>query len=603
MALPLIAALRPLVRRGAPLVFAGLAAFAASRSRALPSFEKRERLDHTDHEEARAKRARMVAEAIGRASYGALPPSVEGRDRGFDILSYDLWFGLDPAVRFLQGETAIRLAGTAAETREVTLDFDDAYTIDGITRDGRTIAPLSRGSHQLVLPVDPPLRGEERASLAIVYHGVPPAYGALSFWSHGTGWAATSVAEPFGARTFWPCVDDPADRAVTTVHATVPAGYVVASAGVSEVVDEADGRRTFTWRFPKAISTYLVSLNVSNYTTVEDEYTGISGQTMPIRSYLLPEHVSWNVPKLAAMRKHLETQASLFGEYPFIDTKYGIVESGFSGGMEHPTMTSIGTAQLGSQARDLTILLVHELTHQWWGDRVTMRTWDDIFLNEGFATYGEVLYREKAEGVPPGNLLTAAYDDGRYAGLLGSTVVASPAAPFGNTGSVYQKGAWVLHMLRRLVGDDIFFPALRGYGDAHAYGTASRADLRHDFERATGGDLKQFFDQWVETPCRPILRATWQNAAGGSGVTVTVTQTQPHTVVHPVAAPGDTPWYRFPLTVRIFLADGTAVDRTLPIDAATTTVTLPIEAKKSATGILLDPNGDLLKVVESVGPG
>jgi len=86
-------------------------------------------------------------------------------------------------------------------------------------------------------------------------------------------------------------------------------------------------------------------------------------------------------------------------------------------------------------------------------------------------------------------------------------------------------------------------------------------------------------------------------------VTVTVTQTQPHTVVHPVAAPGDTPWYPFPLTVRIFLADGTAVDRTLPIDAATTTVTLPIEAKKSATGILLDPNGDLLKVVESVGPG
>ena len=319
------------------------------------------------------------------------------------------------------------------------------------------------------------------------------------------------MAEPFLARTFWPCVDDPKDKAVATVHATVPAGYVAASAGMVSVADAGGGRSTYTWKLPQAISTYLVSLNVANYVTVEDTYTALDGRKMPIRSYLLPEYAEGNVARLSEIKNHIATQASMFGEYPFLDTKYGIVASSFPGGMEHPTLTSIGSSILANTGRDITTLLVHELTHDWWGDRVTMRTWDDIWLNEGFATYGEVLYLEKALGFAPGSTLATSYDDGLYGGRLAPAVVADPADPFRNTGSVYYKGARALHMLRRLVGDATFFPALRAYGDAHAWGTASRADLRGDFEKASGLDLKQFFDQWVETPFRPILRATYRD--------------------------------------------------------------------------------------------
>ena len=169
-------------------------------------------------------------------------------------------------------------------------------------------------------------------------------------------------------------------------------------------------------------------------------------------------------------------------------------------------------------------------------------------------------------GFAPGATLSASYDDGLYGGRLAPPVVADRSAPFANTGSVYYKGARALHMLRRLVGDATFFPALRAYGDAHAWGTASRADLRGDFERASGLDLKQFFDQWVETPFRPVLRATYQNALDASTVTLAVTQTQGHTVVHPVAGPNDTPFYVFPLVVQLTYLDGTTFDVTVNLD-------------------------------------
>ncbi len=366
------------------------------------------------------------------------------------------------------------MSGFARRTSSLALDLDDAYTVTATARDGNAVAAV-HASGKLVVPFDPPLGAEERATISVSYRGQPPAAAALDFWQHETGSAATSVAEPFLARTFWPCVDDPKDKAVVTVHATVPAGYVAASAGTVSVADLGDGRSTYTWKLPQAISTYLVSLNVANYVTVEDTYTALDGRTMPIRSYLLPEYAADNVARLSAIKSHIATQASMFGEYPFLDTKYGIVSSSFSGGMEHPTLTSIGTNILANTGRDITTLLVHELSHDWWGDRVTMRTWDDVWLNEGFATYGEVLYLEKTLGFAPGATLSASYDDNLYGGRLAPTVVADPATPFANTGAVYYKGARALHMLRRLVGDATFFPALRAYGDAHAWGTASRA--------------------------------------------------------------------------------------------------------------------------------
>ena len=230
-----------------------------------------------------------------------------------------------------------------------------------------------------------------------------------------------------------------------------------------------------------------------------------------------------------------------------------------------------------------------------------MRTWDDIWLNEGFATYAEVLYSERASGLAPGQLLTTRYDDGLYAGQLGPKVVASATDPFRYTGAIYDKGGWVLHMLRRVVGDEAFFAAVREYRRRHERGNATRGDLRAVFEELSGTDLKQFFDQWLETPYRPVLRATFRNLADGR-VEVTVRQVQTHAIVHPEPGLDDTAFYRFPLALRLSSATGATTTAVVGVTSAEERFTLAAPGGAPAVSLKLDPDGDLLKVVEAVGP-
>ncbi len=541
------------------LLFALLLGAAGFVARALPDREARLQPVRAEHEEGRFKRARALESLLARASTGRGPLSPEGLERGYDVLTYDLAFDLNPAVVALEGRATIRLSSLRRGLSEIRLDLDDAMTVRSVERDGIPVTSFSAAADVLRIPLDPTLGAEERTTLVVRWGGTPLSGGALSFWTApASGPSVSSLAEPFDARTFWPCVDDPADKAVTTVAVTV---------------------------------------------TIAAEYRSLDGtRTMPVVGYILPEHAAINRTRVASMVRHIEVLASLFGEYPYLDTKYGIVEGSFSGGMEHPTMTLIGASLLGNASRDLTSLLVHELAHMWWGDEVTMRTWDDIWLNEGFATYAEVLYYERTSGAAPGRTLTTRYDDGLYAGQLGPPVAAPANDPFRNIGAIYDKGGWVLHMLRKVVGDETFFAGLREYRRRHARGNATRADLRAVFEELSGRDLKQFFDQWVETPYRPVLRASWRNVAGGK-VEVTVRQNQGHAVVHAGPAPGDTPHYRFPLVLRVFSAASAATTAVVDVTKVEETFTLASPGGAPAVSLVLDPDGDLLKIVEAVGPG
>lgn len=563
--------------------------------------EARERPLHAVHPEGRAKRARALVSASARAGSGRTVLSPEGAERGYDVLTYDLRFELDPAVFALEGSAAIRIAAVRPGIGEIRLDLDDAMTVRGVQRDGAPVAGFATAGDVLTIPLDPPLGVEERATLVVRWGGTPPAGGALTFWTApASGPAISSLAEPFDARTFWPCVDDPADKAVVTLSATVPQGYVAVSAGRGASTSEPDGRVTWRWKLPQPISTYLVSVAVGRFEEIATEYRAADGRTMPVVGWVVPEHAAPNRARVASMVRHMEVLSSLFGEYPYLDTKYGIVEGSFSGGMEHPTITLIGASLLGNASRDLTDLLVHELAHQWWGDEVTMRTWDDIWLNEGFSTYAEILYRERTSSLSPGLLLASQYDDGLYAGQLGPAVVAPPTDPFRYTGAVYDKGAWVLHMLRRRVGDAAFFAAVREYRRRHERGNATRGDLRAVFEEVSGRDLKQHFDQWVETPYRPVLRATFRNVSGGAEVNVR--QVQAHAVVHPQPGPDDVPHYVFPLTLRLYTASGGSKTATVEVTRADETFFVPLDGGTAAVAVGLDPNGDLLEIVEAVGP-
>ncbi len=319
-------------------------------ARALPDRAGRLLPARPEHEEGRFKRARALESHLARASTGRAPLSPEGIERGYDVLTYDLAFDLDPAVVAVEGRAVIRLSSLRKGLSEVRLDLDDAMGVRSVERDGRPLSTYSTGGDVLRVPLDPPLGAEERTTLVVRWGGTPLSGGALSFWTApASGASISSLAEPFDARTFWPCVDDPADKAVTTVAVTVPEGYVAVSAGRGGPEPAGSGRVTWTWRLPQPISTYLVSIGVARFETIAAEYRSLDGsRTMPVLGYVVPEHAALNRARVASMVGHLEVLASLFGEYPYLDTKYGIAEGSFSGGMEHPTITLIGASLLGN---------------------------------------------------------------------------------------------------------------------------------------------------------------------------------------------------------------------------------------------------------------
>jgi aminopeptidase N len=238
--------------------------------------------------------------------------------------------------------------------------------------------------------------------------------------------------------------------------------------------------------------------------------------------------------------------------------------------MEHQTLTSLGVRIVDFPDAVVQDFISHELSHQWWGDLVTMKTWNDIWLNEGFATYSEVLFFERFWPVHPGELMDESYDDHRAFGQLSGTVYAENAAnPWDDPSAIYTKGAWVLHMLRHVMGDERFFAALKDYGQRFAFANASTDDFRRVCEDHYGQPLDWFFQQWVYAPARPIYRASRTispaDASGEYTITLTLTQQQPQQIPGregPLAQV-----YIMPLDATLHYADGTSETRVIWNDA------------------------------------
>ena len=284
--------------------------------------------------------------------------------------------------------------------------------------------------------------------------------------------------------------------------------------------------------------------------------------------------------------------AGLVGEYPFLREKYGMVAFPWGGGMEHQTLTSMGDAYLGGSTSDYDGIYSHELAHMWWGDDVTCETWNDIWLNEGFATYFEVLWLARRYGMDEGEIMRRYYDDGRYAGALGGSVYRkSGNQPFADTGAVYDKGAWVLHMLKPVMGEGPFYRALRAYRAAHALGNASTSDLRAAFEAEYGHPLDWFFDQWVYTPFRPVYHLS--TTLGSGQATVTVQQLQKHAVANRTT---DRDTYYAWLPLWVHYADGTAEIWSVWNDRRVQTFAVP--TAKPVDSVTLDDGNWILKAVQ-----
>jgi aminopeptidase N len=446
--------------------------------------------------------ARLLAEEADAVRAGAHAEEYED----IDVTHCFLDIELEPVTETLSGTNALTVTSLVNNLTTLTLDLRDNMVVDNVTMTGLPVA-FTRPGHKVEITLDQVYDTGESFEVVVAYHGSPEDIGFASFrWSihDGTKLAAT-LSQPWYAHTWWPCKDALGDKFTMDIWVTVPDWMVVASNGLLQGTDSVGGGKLrYRWYESYPIITYLVSLAATNYTHWT-EYYDHAGGSMPVEFYSYPENLSWMQAGVADVVEQIETfsLSEVFGEYPFINEKYGIAQFAGTGGMEHQTITS--------QSTFLWWLNAHELAHQWWGDMITCGTWHDIWLNEGFATYSEAVYQEKRPGGSFADYLSRMLErkPSSYGGSVYVYDANSLSAVF-SSNNVYKKGAWVLHMLRHVVGDETFFGILAAYRAAYEGGSAITDDLRAIAESVYGDDLGWFFSEWVYGVGAPYYRYGWQ---------------------------------------------------------------------------------------------
>ena len=427
-------------------------------------------------------------------------------DSSFDVSYYKLALNINYSPKSLSGAVTVSAKSLEDNLTSVFLDLTDVLTVDSITSNNQSLS-FNHSENKLVITFSKSYSYNEPFTLTVYYHGVPitTGLGSFVFDSHKGEPSIWTLSEPYGARDWWPCKDTPADKADSSdVLITCPSNLIGVSNGIlTDVIDNSNGTKTYIWKSRYPIANYLISLAISNYSVYTKYFHYSETDSMPVVNYIYPEDLEEVKPELDKTTKMLEIFGKLYGEYPFIKEKYGHAEFG-SGGMEHQTITSIGIINQG--------VIAHELTHQWFGDKVTCKNWENIWLNEGFATYGEGLYYEFSGDEQSYNSFLS-YNMSRAKNGIGTIYVndISSINNIFNGNKSYSKGAIVLHMLRGIVGDSVFFNVLKNYlkDPGLAYGNATTEDFERVAEATSGLPLNYFFNQWIYGENYPKYILTW----------------------------------------------------------------------------------------------
>ena len=420
----------------------------------------------------------------------------------------------------------------------------------------------------------------ERDSVTVSYRGAPASglrigpnkYGERTFFSDN--W-------PNRARNWLPTVDHIAEKAACEFVITAPAQYQVVSNGV--VVEETDrggGMRRTHWRQSAPISPWLFVVGVARFAVQNlGEFDGRPVQTWVYARDRDAGFHDFAVPTLRVL--------AFFDDYvgPFAyDKLANITSPATGGGMEAATALMYSeNAVTGDRPVRWRNVVIHEIAHQWFGNAVTESEWDDVWLSEGFATYFTLLFREHAYGrddFVTGLRQAAERVDFWYAQNPDYRIVHDGLEDMSRVTSVatYQKGAWVLHMLRKRVGDEAFQRGIRTYYARHLNGTASTDDFMRAMEESSGDDLQAFFDQWLRHGGNPVFEGTWLYDSEAGAVRVDLRQAQ------------ETGLFRMPLEIGVYMGRDRLPAHvvTVEVNAATHSFVIPVDAEPS--DVRLDPD-------------
>lgn len=467
---------------------------------------------------------------------GGEPVRQYGRGRPIDVKHIKLEFTLNFEDETLEGRATTTLAPVGKPLGEIVLDSIGLDISSVRASDGSELDfEVTEDKLKIFLP-HPAAPGVD-FSVAVTYSAKPVT--GVYFRTERMGYKpeetqAWTQGEPEDARSWFPCFDYPNERATTEMIVTVPEGFMALSNGelLSTTVDEQAGTKTFHWRESVPHVSYLVSLVVGKFVEIGDSYGDI-----PLFYYVLPEfeedaHLSF--AKTPDMMRFFQDMIGV--PYPYEMYAQVAVVDFIAGGMENTSITTLTERTLHDEAAHLTFrsdpLVAHELVHQWWGDLLTCRDWSHLWLNEGFATYFQSLWTEHDLGEDEfacemlgtmSEILEA--DKGTQRAPIVRTTYGSPNPLFDVRS--YSKGGWVLHMLRRELGDDLFWKCMHEYCVRHSGKVVETTDLMRTVEEVSGRGMEQFFDQWVYHGGYPELDVSysWLNEEKLAKVVVKQTQT------------------------------------------------------------------------------
>jgi len=469
-----------------------------------------------------------------------------------DIKYHRMHWNIDPAVTYISGSVYTLFKVTENNTHIITFELDAAMQVDSVLYHGQNISFADSAAALLNLYLPSAISNNTLDSVEIFYQGVPGAglgFGSFLQDYHNGAPIIWTLSEPYGAKEWWPNKNDLSDKIDSIdVYVKTPMGQRAASNGLLVEETVVDNHKLYHWKHRHAIATYLVAIAVTNYAVYSD-FATINSGVVEVLNYIYPEDSATVVTQTPNVVSSIQLYSNLFIDYPFIDEKYGHAQFGWGGGMEHQTMSFMGGF---SHA-----LMAHELAHQWFGDMVTCGSWHDIWLNEGFATYLTGLTYEHMPGTPwweswrhqtMNNVIN--YPDGSV--YCDDTTSVNRIF---NSRLSYNKGAYVLHMLRWVCGDSAFFAGIRNYlnDPALSYGYAHTSDLKTHLETASGLNLTEFFDDWYYGQGYPIYNISVYQSNLDS-ITVTLNQSSSHFSVN---------FFEMPVPIRI---KGNNFDSTIVFD-------------------------------------
>ena len=478
-------------------------------------------------------------------------PLQSERSRNYDALHYLIKLRLDLDRKSFEGATTITLSSFRDGLEACVLDAEE-FTVTSVVDDYGTPLKFEQSEKELRVVLPRPAKFSEIVTFTCEYNGREPRQG-LKFVDEtpDNPRLVWSDSWPDNVHHWFPCFDYPNDKATSEIVATVKSGLKVAANGrlVGVAEDKASGTSTYHWSQDLPHSTYLIFLAAAPYVVVRDSY-----RNLPVNYWVYPRDEAKARPTYGKTPAMIAFFNALF-KYDYPWQKYDQVSVPLGGGAESTSATAMTQRIMVAEEDEPDFpsigIVSHELAHQWWGDLITLRSWGHAWLNESFGTYSDYLYFRHAMGDDEGavnlqNKLAAYLREAktRYIRPIVSDRYDRPEDMFDSHS--YPKGALVLHMLRSILGDEIFFKTLSQFLHRYAFDAVDTADFIRSVKTVTGQNLDWFFDQWLYKPGHPVfdLRSEWD--AAGKVVRLRAAQAQDFAKGVPV--------FRVPVTVKVITA-------------------------------------------------